>query len=98
MKQHFAGGNIGAIFYPLLSKMHPSLCISSSLIMDFPWPEPALSQEQDVDHLRGKVATETLKELQKQVAAAAQAIAAAREATMTLDKVWCMSFINMWLY
>jgi hypothetical protein len=46
-----------------------------------------LSQEQDVDHLRGKVATETLKELQKQVAAAAQAIAAAREATMTLDKV-----------
>ncbi|KAG0614030.1 hypothetical protein M758_6G146300 [Ceratodon purpureus] len=41
----------------------------------------------DIDQLRGKVATAATYEVRKHSAAAAQAVAAAREATMELDKV-----------
>lgn len=41
----------------------------------------------DLDQLRGKVATAATHEVRKHAAAAAQAVAAAREATMELDKV-----------
>lgn len=47
-----------------------------------------VKQGQDIDQLRGKVATAATREVQKHAAAAAQAVAAAREATMELDKVW----------
>jgi acyl-homoserine lactone acylase PvdQ len=47
----------------------------------------AVQQGQDVDQLRGKVATEATKEARNHAASAAQAISAAREATMELDKV-----------
>lgn len=41
----------------------------------------------DIDQLRGKVATAATHEVRKHAAVAAQAVAAAREATMELDKV-----------
>ncbi len=41
----------------------------------------------NIDVVRGRVATAATREVQKQAAQAAQAIAAAREATMELDKV-----------
>lgn len=41
----------------------------------------------DIDQLRGKVATAATHEVRKHAAAAAQAVSAAREATMELDKV-----------
>jgi len=47
----------------------------------------AFRQGHDVEQLRGKLATEALKEAQKQATAAAQSIAVAREAAMELDKV-----------
>ncbi|CAK9201131.1 unnamed protein product [Sphagnum troendelagicum] len=42
---------------------------------------------RNIDVVRGRVATAATREVQKQAAQAAQAIAAAREATMELDKV-----------
>jgi hypothetical protein len=41
----------------------------------------------DIEQMRGKVATAATHEVRKHAAAAAQAVAAAREATMELDKV-----------
>ena len=52
----------------------------------------------DIDQLRGKVATAATHEVRKHAAAAAQAVAAAREATMELDKVAIRySFKNWYL-
>jgi hypothetical protein len=42
---------------------------------------------RNIDVVRGRVATAATREVQKQAAQAARAIAAAREATMELDKV-----------
>lgn len=46
-----------------------------------------VKQGLDLDQLRGKVATAATHEVRKHAAAAAEAVAAAREATMELDKV-----------
>jgi len=54
----------------------------------------AFRQGHDAEQLRGKIATEALKEAQKQATAAAQSIAVARETTMELDKVVLISFLK----
>jgi hypothetical protein len=60
-----------------------SSCFNCCLVL----AASAVQQGQDVDQLRGKVATEATKEARNHAASAAQAISAAREATMELDKV-----------